>query len=124
MPAYNFHKSFADAVEQREKRQTIRQTARGAQAGRTAYLYTGQRTKACRKLGEGAIVQVAPIEVGAHACGEPYAIVGIGRSPLHLTHSDLDAFARDDGFLSAGEMTAWFAGRYGLPFKGYLIRWE
>lgn len=55
MPAINFKKQFAPAVESGEKRQTIRarrQDGRDPVAGQTLYLYTGIRTKGCRKLGE------------------------------------------------------------------------
>ncbi|MEM6839576.1 MAG: ASCH domain-containing protein [Cyanobacteria bacterium P01_C01_bin.120] len=52
MVAYNFKPQFAPLVESGVKRQTIR--ARGkrrhARPGEALQLYTGQRTKACRKL--------------------------------------------------------------------------
>lgn len=52
MPAYNFRKQFAPLVESGQKRQTIRTIGkrRHARAGEPLQLYTGQRTKACRKL--------------------------------------------------------------------------
>lgn len=124
MPAYNFKPQFAPLVESGQKRQTIRQTAKGAARGATAYLYTGQRTAQCRKLGEGTITDVLPIEIGRHACGEPYACItewyGIRR---HLAHEQLDSLARADGFANGEEMVEWFAAQYGLPFSGYLHQW-
>jgi hypothetical protein len=51
MPAYNFQKQFAPAVERGEKLCTIRRKA--PKVGDKAYLYTGMRTKACRPLGVG-----------------------------------------------------------------------
>lgn len=52
MPAYNFQKQFAPLVESGQKRQTIRAIGkrRHARPGESLQLYTGQRTKACRKL--------------------------------------------------------------------------
>jgi len=120
MPAYNFKKQFAPVVESGQKRQTIRQTARGAHRGAIAYLYTGQRTSSCRKLGEGTITDVLPIEIGRHACGEPYASITENGKPAHIVHSDLDALAIDDGFKTGEEMVEWFSAQYGLPFAGYL----
>ena len=73
MPAYNFQARFAPLVESGQKRQTIRRTAKCAMPGATAYLYTGQRTEHCRKIGEGTITDVLRIEIGRHACSEPYA---------------------------------------------------
>ena len=125
MPAYNFKPQFAPLVESGQKRQTIRQSDKGAARGATAYLYTGQRTAHCRKIGEGMITDVLPIEIGRHACSEPYASITErdGRR-THLVHKNLDALARDDGFANGKEMAEWFATQYGLPFIGYLHLWE
>jgi hypothetical protein len=124
MPAYNFKSQFAPLVESGQKRQTIRRTARGATRGATAYLYTGQRTAHCRKIGEGTITDVLPIEIGRHACSEPYAVITEhdGRS-THLVHKNLDAIAREDGFANGEEMVEWFSAQYGLPFSGFLHQW-
>ena len=125
MPAYNFKKQFAPLVESGEKRQTIRQAARGACRGATAYLYTGQRTKSCRKLGEGTITDVLPIEIGRHACGEPYAcITECDGKQTHLAHRDLDMLAKADGFKNGAEFVEWFEAQYSLPFTGYLHQWQ
>lgn len=124
MPAYNFKQQFAPAVESGQKRQTIRQTTKGARRGSTAYLYTGQRTSSCRKLGEGTITDVLPIEIGRHACGEPYAsITENDGKQAHIVHRDLDVLARADGFQTGAEMVEWFAAQYGLPFDGFLHLW-
>jgi len=51
MPALNFQKQFAPKVEARLKRQTIRALRkRPIKKGDMLYLYTGMRTKACRRL--------------------------------------------------------------------------
>ena len=55
MPAYNFQKQFVLLIENGEKRQTIRacrKDGRKTKAGNILYLYTGMRTKGCRKLKE------------------------------------------------------------------------
>lgn len=124
MPAYNFQKRFAPLVESGEKRHTIRQTTKGATPGSTAYLYTGQRTASCRKLGEGTITDVLPIEIGRHACSEPYVyITERDGNRRRLSHKQLDSLAKADGFSSGEELAAWFAAQYGLPFTGYLHQW-
>ena len=125
MPAYNFQKRFAPLVESGQKRQTIRKTTKRATRGATAYLYTGQRTAHCRKLGEGTITDVLPIEIGRHACREPYAVItGYDGKLAHLAHEHLDALARADGFANGEEMAEWFASQYKLPFTGYLHQWR
>lgn len=124
MPAYNFKLRFASLVENGQKRQTIRQTAKGARRGVKAYLYTGQRTANCRKIGEGTITDVMPIEIGRLSCGEPYAEVTEHDGNLtHMVYEQLDSLARDDGFSNGEEMVEWFDTLYGLPFTGYMHKW-
>jgi len=124
MPAYNFMERFAPLVESGEKRQTIRQTDKGAKPGDTAYLYTGQHTKQCRKLGEGLILSVLPIEIARLSLGEPYAAIGVMPSTTYLAGERLDYFSKADGFSGGEEMVAWFEKQYGLPFFGYLHEWK
>lgn len=52
MVAYNFQAQFADAVHRGFKRQTIRAPRKHGhvQAGAPVQLYTGMRTRGCRKL--------------------------------------------------------------------------
>lgn len=124
MPAYNFSKRFAPLVETGQKRQTIRKTARGAKRGDTAYLYTGQRTVTCRKLGEGVITEVMRIEIANDAGTGPQCAVTLPSGELRrLIGDDLLAFARADGFANTEEFVEWFADRYGLPFRGYVHQW-
>ena len=124
MPAYNFQKRVVPAVESGLKRSTIRADRRGARRGGTAYLYTGQRTKSCRKLGEGTITDVLPIEIGRNVCSEPYACLTEDGKQINIVHRELEFLARDDGFETAEEMVEWMSGTYGLPFKGFLHKWD
>lgn len=117
MVAFSFSPEFAGPVERREKRQTIRQTRR-ASVGDRIQLYTGMRTKQCRKL-----VEEDPLctFVGYVAIRPDYLTVGDVRSHPR----DIDEFARLDGFTDYAGMVAWFQARYGQPsFIGYLHRWE
>ena len=125
MPAYNFQKQFAPLVESGQKCQTIRQTDKGAKVGQTAYLYYGQRTKQCRKLGEGTITEVWPIKIWLTYLGYPVAEIkypGL-QIPIIYTGYHIDNLAKDDGFQSGDEMVSWFAKQYGLPFNGFLHKW-
>lgn len=115
MPAFNFQPTFADLVESGQKTQTIRKTLCG-KVGDPVYLYTGQRTKQCRKLGEGVVVDVAPVEIVSRP------VIRVLMSSLDVLY--MDSFARNDGFANAGEMFNWFSKQYGLPFEGWLYRWR
>lgn len=121
MPAYNFQTRFAAQVLPGIKKQTIRRSA--AKVGSTAYLFTGQRTRACERIGQGKITSSLPIEIGKNAYGEPYANIE-GRKHAYLLHVGLDELAKADGFQTAAEMADWFESTYGLPFSGFLIEWE
>ncbi len=123
MPALNFQAQFAQAVEDGAKRQTIRafrKDKRDPKVGQTLYLYTGMRTKACRKLGEAECIDVVPLDLG------PFGVqldTAEGATLLRVPCPALTRFAQDDGFASWPEMAAWFDKVHGLPFRGLLIRW-
>jgi len=116
MPALNFQGRFAPLVESGEKTQTIRPLRkRPICAGDMLHLYTGMRTRACRKLGEGLCYMVSPITVTADCCYLYGFLVSNVRA---------ERIAQRDGFGSWRELAAWFKAQYGLPFNGVLIRWE
>lgn len=119
MPAINFQKRFADAVERGDKRQTIRAPRRDgrptATVGDRLYLYVGMRTKGCRKLGEGVCVRTAQVFIT-----EEHRIHVGG---LQLGVHGEEEFAEADGFENYGEMVDWFERIHGLPFEGALIGW-
>ncbi len=118
MPSLNFMERFAGMVERGEKLQTIRRVRkRPIKVGDTLQLYTGQRSKACRKLGEGRCVQVR--EIRLTAIGFSDRIEGEILSPQQRLR-----LANRDGFSTAAEFLAFFADHYGLPFEGVLIEWE
>lgn len=116
MVAYNFQAQFADAVERGEKRQTIRAIGkrRHAKEGDKLQLYTGMRTKACRKLREAVCHDFCHILIEADK-------IWTSR-PLEI-HTDLDRWAKSDGFPDWPTMRDFFANTHGLPFNGVLIRW-
>ena len=119
MPALNFQKRFATLVESGRKRQTIRpEGKRSYRSGKTLYLYVGQRTQHCRKLGEAVCRAVKPIVINPEG-------VWVGGERLY--GAKLEAFARADGFASSAEFRDFFQRRYNYhtePFYGRVIEWE
>ena len=115
MVAYNFQPRFAEAVENGEKRQTIRRKGKRIHADRgdTVHLFTGMRTKKCRNLGEGICIASQFVTIS-----EGRAVVS-GNVVI-----DLDRFAHRDGFEDFSEMQEWFRDTHGLPFTGKLIQWR
>jgi hypothetical protein len=131
MPAYNFQLRFADAVADGRKTQTIRaprKDGRVPKVGETAYLYTGMRSSACRKLGEGRIIGVENIlidEDGAFISGVDIPICdALANDGKYKVLGKRDAFAQADGFTDWQDMVGWFRDTHGLPFVGHMIMWE
>lgn len=115
MVAINFSPEFADAVAAGRKTQTIRETAR-VKAGQAIQLYTGQRTKACRKLGDAECIDCTYVGLNAR---------GVTLGDASKFPRDIDDFARADGFPNYVAMWNWFFDRYDTPsFTGVIIRWR
>lgn len=132
MPLLGFKKQFATMVELGLKvqttavpgtaeaiikRQTIRakrKDGRNPHVGDTLYLYTGLRTKACRKLGEAVCVIVEEIVISK------YGPIVAGN---YLSVDDASDLAFEDGFKCYGDMLDFFEKEHGLPFWGLLIKW-
>lgn len=133
MPALDFKAQWADAVyvgaqhanghvctaNLLPKRTTIRRPGR-ARPGDTLYLYTGRRTKACRRLGEALCLAVTPVLVQPHPSGPVISLDG-----ALLSDTEAERLARIDtaGLWCADELVAFFERTYGLPFEGELIAW-
>lgn len=115
MVAFTFKKRFADKVESGEKLQTIREKAR-AKAGDKLQLYTGMRTKSCRKLRDAVCCAVDSICITPEGpvFGQP------GWWP-----KDKDLFAKRDGFPCYDAMYDFFCSEYGEEvFNGFIIMWS
>ena len=143
MPALDFKVEWADAValgarlanceiapvamvDLIPKRTTIRRLGR-ARPGDTLYLYTGQLTKECRKLGEALCLFVVPVRIARERLTRG-AYVHLGserRDKALLSGPRLERFARLDtaGRWDAQQFIAFFESTYGLPFIGELIGW-
>lgn len=117
MPAYNFKAQFAEAVANGSKRQTLRPPRRRAtKPGDTLYLYTGMRTKACRRLRdpEGCI-SVQPVTI----CPDG----SITLAGVDLTAHERTLLAQADGFSTYDDFFTFFYHQYGLPVDLELIKW-
>lgn len=123
MVALNFQKQFAEDVELGDKRQTMRLTAR-CKRGDHLQLYTGQRTKACRKLGDAICTRVRPVSI-YQTYMELDGKQLIAGDAVRGEDEDRDNdFAKKDGFSGFTEMAEWFEKQYKkLPFHGFVIQW-
>lgn len=128
MSAYNFKKEFAPLVESGQKRQTIRAIGkrRHARPGDRLQLYTGQRTKVCRKL-----ILPDPVCISVHAV-YMFKIIERRRDKhayqLYLdgeliSWHEVPEIANADGFENSTEFFNFFEDVHGMPFRGVLIKW-
>lgn len=102
------------------KRQTIRafrKDNKNPSAGDVLYLYTGMRTKQCKKLGEVTCKNTTEVTIEKH--GLQFPLLSADEAP----NMTLDQFAKMDGFSNWQEMAEWFDKTHGLPFTGLLISW-
>lgn len=135
MVAYSFKKRFAPMIMAGlepgpwvpgMKRQTVRGgRKRHARPGEIIQLYTGMRTRHCRKLGNARCIQVRPIAV--HVSDAAVEVVIEGKA---LSFSELELFVGLDGFSSMFDfVTFWNEQRpHEHPIEslvdGHLILWE
>ena len=78
---------------------------------------SGQRTKACRKLGDALCTAVNEIKLE-----KDMAFIGVDDCAEFV---DLDRLAIRDGFGSYSEMYEWFSQRYKRDvITGWLIKWD
>lgn len=132
MVAFNFQKRFAPDVEDGTKLQTIRATRKDGKSpckiGDALQLYTGMRTKSCRKLNDAVCTAVRAVRIEDRPFGGLYMDnyklqPGGGNQYPNPKEFDND-FARADGFEDFMSMYFWFQNTHGLPFEGYLIKWK
>ena len=128
MVAYNFKKRFAEAVESGRKRQTIRAGAPRCKVGDALQLYTGQRTKGCRKLRDAVCKQVRRISILEAYDSDEQTVPGEWKIVLDgkwnwTTDCHSHALARCDGFEDAYALCKWFEAQHGLPFNGHVVNW-
>lgn len=131
MVAYSFKPSFSGLILTGEKRQTIRAprggSGRHARAGDGLQLFTGMRTRACRKLGDATCAEVREVVLDF-----AQDRVVLDEAIELETGLELNAFAVADGFGSPptqlspwGYMRRWWAVTHPgqALFRGVLIGW-
>ena len=115
MTAFNFTVNI-DKIEDGSKLSTIRKTRR-CKVGDVMQLYTGQRTKACRKIKDVVCIGIAKIEI-TEEC--PWF--------LSLVNGDVNPSGKplyeQEGFQNAKDFVDFFKEHYGLPFVGWLHAWR
>lgn len=115
---------FIDKVLSGEKRQTIRcnsQKWKNVKAGDKLTLYTGLRTKKCRKLGEAVVESITPITLqSVDDWVEAHTPLG----DFMLYYPDLEDLSGRDGFDSVRDFFLFFYNTYiERELEMVVIRW-
>jgi len=142
MVAYGFKKYFAPQIEDLSKTHTIRgHRRRHAHAGEPVQLFTGLRTRHCRKIiADPVCIAVLPIVIMSSDLIEAgIAYIEIDGRPLH--RDEIEPFAISDGFDPSrlrglapvaliGSTARETMGRFwrtenpGSRFEGVIIKWR
>lgn len=142
MVAYSFKAYFAPQIIDFSKRHTIRgDRRRHAHVGEPVQLYTGMRTKHCRKIIDDPVcVAVRPIRIMFSDLIDE-GIASIEINERQLCREEIEAFAVSDGFkperlreLAPTKMIAataretmsrfWAGENPGPVFEGVIIEWR
>lgn len=137
MVAYSFQRCFASQIAFGLKCQTVRaDRLRHARPGEAIQLYTGMRTRHCRRIRPDVVCQdISRIQIDVASFGIRYI-----KTDVWITGYDLEEFARADGFDPAQidgateqmesssalqNMSRFWLENYGEGlFEGVLIRWR
>lgn len=116
---------FIDKILAGEKRQTIRRASpkwQNVKVGDKLTLYTGLRTKQCRKLGEAVVESITPIMIDTE-CDNIAVETPLGDFNLDLPA--LNDLVERDGFVSNPDFFNFFRLNYKVGrFKMIVIRWS
>lgn len=127
MPSLSFQKQFAPGIHAmldknyrkrtgiKPKGTTIRAKRKNPiKKGDVLYLFIGQRTKYCQRLGKVSCKKIEDIIIDETR--EGFRICVDGMPPLSLEEAQF--VAETDGFESVKQMVKWFSRVYKLPFNG------
>ena len=115
---------FIDKILSGEKRQTIRRASpkwKNVKVGDKLTLYTGLRTKQCRKLGEAVVESIGKVKL--YKAGLIGTITRDGE--YWLTEDEVEQLARRDGFDDVYDFWNFFDAHYDTrPIEMKVIRWK
>jgi hypothetical protein len=125
MPALNFKRQFEPHIRSKRKQHTIRaKRKRPIKPGDRLYLYSGMRTKSCRKIVNAVCVcsKVEEIRIWEVRGETPEDNFRVAIDGVGLEKDECQALARADGFNNFADMMKFWDGR--LPFHGDVIHWQ
>jgi hypothetical protein len=137
MPAYSFQERFIPFIQEGSKNCTVRALRLGrvqhVKPGETIQLYTGLRTKHCRKIGKATCSDVQRIRITKNRIC--FLVAKDTGEDLEVVLNNPAGFAWRDGFRPEGStadspagaydlMVRFISKNYGVPFEGVVIFWK
>lgn len=112
---------FIDKILDGSKRQTIRRERKNPiKVGDKLQLFTGLRTKKCKKLGTAIVAEINYINIWQ----DEYWGVQVGVNDDNLLYDEVEVLRKADGFDNQKDFFSFFENHYGLPFEGVIIKWK
>ena len=128
MGLYNFKKRFVPFILNGRKTHTIREPRKHPdKLGNTLHLYTGLRQKGARLLMRVPCVKIEEIEIRVVGMEKriPQPKASIWIDGVELNESEIESFARRDGFDDFREMMQfWHDAKREFPWHGHIIHWR
>lgn len=129
MPTLNFQETFVEPIRSRTKKHTIR--ARGVRTykvGDKLVLYTGQRTKSCKKISVESVVAIYDVQMflAEDSVSFDTEIGGLDENFCVIRNEKLDEFSVEDGFENWKALKSWFTEMWSgrKIFTGQIIIWD
>lgn len=124
MSTVGFKDRFVPKVESGEKTHTIRGRRRDIRVGTRLDLYARPRQKGMRLIFRVPCTKIEEIRLeyraGTGSCELPHVVIqGIDLSP-----TEVEAFARRDGFDDFADMVRWWNDTRDIPFQGCIYHWR
>jgi hypothetical protein len=111
-------KDYASRTKVKPKTTTIRaMRKRPFKKGDRLFLFSGLRTKQCKRLGEAICKKIEMIGIEEAASG--LFIVTVNGEMI--TEEEINCLARHDGFKTGAEMIKWFCKHHRFPYSGQII---
>jgi hypothetical protein len=127
MNCFSFQVRFVEPILAGTKDQTIRAPRKSPpKIGGSMHLFTGMRTKACRRIATVTCTEILSCELSPFLYGGFVRITAGNDNVVHLNGKrELVLFARRDGFASWEALCEFWADTHGsLAFHGTIYRWE
>jgi hypothetical protein len=124
MALLGFQARFVPLIERGDKTHTIRGPRADIHVGTRLDLYAAPRTKNMRLIFRAPCVAIEPIEILPDDPRREVYSARVRIKDCWLDPSEMDAFAKRDGFPDFQMMRRFWLVHRTLPFDGFVFHWD